>query len=130
MTKQIFMEVYIEQIRPQRNYKTGQFLKGHEPFNKGKKWSDYMDMRKAKRIIRIAKQNLRGRSDIGGWNKKQIIAFKNGEFAGVFKSSLEAGQALDLFPELIRKVCRGERKSTGGYNFYHEVNYEQWKQFI
>ena len=124
------MELYLEQIRPTVNKKNGHFLKGHEPFNKGKKWSDYMDMRKAKRIIRIAKQNLRGRSDIGGWNKKQIIAFKNGEFAGVFKSSLEAGQKLDLFPELIRKVCRGERKSTGGYNFYHEANYEQWKHLI
>ena len=53
------MELYIPIERPQYNPTNGQFLKGHVPHNKGKKWEDYMDMRKAKRIVRIAKQNLK-----------------------------------------------------------------------
>lgn len=124
------MELYIEPIRPIYNRMNGQFLKGHEPFNKGKKWSEWMDGRKAKKVIRIAKKNLRGRSDIGGWNKKQVIAFKNGNFAGVFESSRDAGRKLNLFASLIRKVCRNERTHTGGYQFYYEENYDQWKHLI
>ena len=126
----IQMELYIEPIRPQRNRINGQFLKRHTPFNKGKKWTDYMDMRKARRIIRVAKKNLRGRMDIGGYGKKQIIAFRDGEYIGVFESSTYAAKKLNLRAELIRKVCRGERTHTGGYKFYHETNYEQWKHHI
>ena len=43
-------ELYIPIERPERNLVNGRFLKGHTPHNKGKKWADYMDMRKAKRI--------------------------------------------------------------------------------
>lgn len=41
-------ELYIPPERPERNLVNGRFLKGHTPHNKGKKWADYMDMRKAK----------------------------------------------------------------------------------
>lgn len=51
------------------NKKTGCFLKGHVPHNKGKKWSEWMDGRKQKKVKRIALQNLRPRPEIGGWNK-------------------------------------------------------------
>lgn len=124
------MELYIEPIRPTINRMNGQFLKGHEPFNKGKKWSDYMDMRKAKRIIRIAKQNLRGRSDIGGWNKKQIVAIKNGVFCGIFESSIHAGSVLNLISRNIRHVANGKRKHCGGYEFYFESDFYKWNERI
>ena len=52
-------ELYIPPKRIYRNPTNGQFLKGLTPHNKGKKWEDYMDMRKAKRIKRIALSNLK-----------------------------------------------------------------------
>lgn len=55
--------------RPQYNPTNGQFLKGHIPHNKGKKWSEWMDGRKRAKVLRIAKKNLRGNPNIGGVNK-------------------------------------------------------------
>ena len=43
-------ELYIEKEVPKRNAVNGRFLKGHVPHNKGKKWIEWMDMRKAKKI--------------------------------------------------------------------------------
>ena len=38
-------ELYLPPIKPQYNRKTGQFLKGHEPHNKGKSWEEWMSKR-------------------------------------------------------------------------------------
>ena len=60
---------------PQYNAINGRFLKGHVPHNKGKKWEEWMDMRKAKRVLRIGMKNLRkGNPDIPGWNKKKVVS--------------------------------------------------------
>lgn len=112
------MELYIPIERPQYNPTNGQFLKGHVPFNKGKKWSEYMDMRKARRIIRIAKKNLRPNMDIGGQNKKEVIAKDaDGNIVGWFDSSVDAMRKTGIQAENIRKVCRGERKTAGGFRW-------------
>lgn len=123
-------EIFLESIRPQINRQNGQFLKGHEPFNKGKKWSDYMDMRKAKRIIRIAKKNLRGRYDIGGWNKKAVVAIKNGEFYGYFESCVNAADRLQVQRRNVSHVANGKRKRCGGYEFYFESDFDKWNERI
>ena len=50
-----------------RNLKTGRFIKGMTPHNKGKKWADFMDRRKQKKVLKQALKNLeyeRKRSDI------------------------------------------------------------------
>lgn len=85
------MELYIPVERPQYNPTNGQFLKGHVPFNKGKKWTDYMDGRKARRIKRIAMKNLKPNMNIGGWNKKAVVAINDeGETVGWFSSAMDA----------------------------------------
>ena len=53
------------------NKQNGQFLKGHVPANKGKKWSDYMGKRAMKRAAKGWKnldlhRNKNGRSDVAG----------------------------------------------------------------
>lgn len=69
------MELYIEPIRPTINKKNGRFLKGHEPFNKGKKWSDYLPQEK---IDKMRKQLLSlsggGRKDIGGFSQCKTLS--------------------------------------------------------
>lgn len=111
-------ELTLSPERPQYNPTNGQFLKGHTPHNKGKKWEDYMDMRKARRIKRIACKNLRGRKDIGGWNKKPIVAIdKDGNILGWFNSASEAEQKTGIFASNIRNVCHGKRKKAGGFRW-------------
>ena len=112
------MELYIPIERPQYNPTNGQFLKGHVPHNKGKKWSDYMDMRKAKRIIRIAKKNLRPRMDIGGWNKRAVVALDDdGNVVGWFSSATDAQKKTGICDRNIRTVCYGKRKKAGGFRW-------------
>lgn len=40
-----------------RNVK-GQFVKGHKPYNKGKKWEEYMNKKQLKRARRSAIKNI------------------------------------------------------------------------
>lgn len=41
-------ELYLPPVLPDYNVKNGQFKKGHVPYNKGKKWSEYMTKRAQK----------------------------------------------------------------------------------
>lgn len=45
-------ELYIPRERPKYNPANGQFLKGTEPFNKGKKWDEYMGKRAQRRAMK------------------------------------------------------------------------------
>lgn len=112
------MELILPIERPQYNPTNGQFLKGHVPHNKGKKWSDYMDMRKARRILRIAKQNLKPNMDIGGWNKKAVVAVdKEGNVVGWFESAMDAEKKTGICKRNINSVCNGKRKHAGGFKW-------------
>lgn len=112
------MELYIPKERPQYNPTNGQFLKGHIPFNKGKKWEDYMDMRKAKRIKRIALMNLARNRNIGGWNKKAVVCVdEENNILGWFSSAMDAEKKTGICARNIRTVCNGKRKHAGGYRW-------------
>ena len=112
------MELYIPIERPQYNPTNGQFLKGHVPHNKGKKWEDYMDMRKAKRVIRIAKQNLKPNMNIGGWNKKAVVDVDmEGNVVGWFSSGKDAEKKTGICARNINSVCNGKRKYAGGFKW-------------
>lgn len=61
------------------NKKTGQYLKGHTPANKGKRWDEYMGKRAQKRAMKGWKnlqlhRNKNGRPDTAGRFRKQVIA--------------------------------------------------------
>ena len=60
------------------NKQNGQFLKGHEPHNKGKKWSEWMSKR-GQRKVRKGWQNVldhrpKSRPYTAGRCRKQVIA--------------------------------------------------------
>lgn len=111
-------ELFIEPKRKQYNPINGQFLKGHIPHNKGKKWSEWMDMRKAKKIKRIGMMNLHGRKDIGGWNACPIFAIGNdGNTVGWFASSNDAERKTGICARNIISVLNGKRKTAGGYKW-------------
>lgn len=122
-------ELYIPPKRIYRNPINGQFLKGLAPHNKGKKWEDYMDMRKAKRVKRIAIQNLRRDNNIGGWNARKIVAVKDGILLGVFSSSCDAERKTGISARNIRSCCNNKRKNAGGYMWFFESDSE-WCKLI
>lgn len=125
------MELYIEPIRPTINKKNGQFLKGHEPFNKGKKWIDYLPEDKIRKMKKqILSLSGGGRKDIGGWNKKAVVAIKNGEFYGYFESCIDAADKLNVCSRNVSHVANGKRKRCGGYEFYFESDFDKWKERI
>lgn len=95
-------------------------MKGHVPFNKGKKWSDYMDMRKAKRVKRIGMRNLKRGYVIAGWNAKPVVAILDGKIAGIYPSSNEAGRKTGICSRNIRRCCDGECRHAGGFRWFWE----------
>lgn len=109
-------ELYIEPERRNRNAINGRFLKGNTPHNKGKKWDEWMDMRKAKRVKRIGLRNLHGRSDIAGWNAEPVFALDDdGNTVAWFASSNDAERKTGICGRNIRAVLEGKRKHAGGY---------------
>lgn len=111
-------ELYVEPVWKGYNAVTGRFLKGHVPHNKGKKWDEWMDMRKAKRVKRIGMRNLHGRSDFGGWNAQPVFALDDdGNTVGWFASTYDAERKTGICSRNIRYVLEGKRKHAGGYRW-------------
>ena len=71
-------ELYIPIERPKCNPVNGRFVKGHVPFNKGKKWDEYMP-KKSRRGCRKGWKNLQKyrptmRPDTSGRCRKQVVS--------------------------------------------------------
>jgi hypothetical protein len=102
--------------RPQRNRRTGRFMKGSVPANKGKRWDDYMPKQSQKRSKRGWK-NLRkyGKKGAGaGWNKRAVVAITaDGTFVGRFESGAEAAHCSGAHQRNINCCCRKQRKHAG-----------------
>lgn len=123
------MELYIAIEKFDRNLLTGRYLKGSTPHNKGKKWNDYMDKRKIKRIKRIAIKNLRPRMDIGGWNARKVVAVDaEGNFF-LSPSAVKASEKTGICRRNICSCCNGKRKHAGGYRWFFEDSNE-WLNLI
>ena len=105
--------------KPQRNFRTGQFLKGHTPFNKGKSWDEWMDGRKQRKVKRIAKLNLRPNMDIGGWNKKKCVGVNEEGRYKVYASLTIAAESTGALRENIKQTCQGKRKRAAGIYWYY-----------
>lgn len=108
------------------NPRNGQFLKGIVPHNKGKKWSEWMDENKQKKVLKNLQR--KGNPNIGGNNARKIIGIKNGKFC-VFESSKDAERKLSICARNIRTVCHGKRKFAGGMMWFFEESNE-WIKFI
>ena len=102
---------FTDKPKTDRNLKTGRFIKGMTPHNKGKKWSEWMDGRKQKRVKKQALANLdKGRRTkgrlYGGRPKRKVIAVTDeGEFF-VFAHAKKAVEWSGGCPNNIRRCCR------------------------
>jgi len=68
----------------------------------------------------------KGNPNLPGANKKEVLLIKDGMIKAVFESSQHAAKKLNLHASLIRRVCRGERKTTGGYTFFWAEETEKY----
>lgn len=115
--------------RPARNFQTGTFLKGHIPHNKGKKWAEWMDMRKARKVLRIGMKNLKGRPDIGGWNKKPVVAVTADGRWFPFDSATDAARKTGLIRRNISHCCQGKRKHCGRFRWFY-FDSDEWIKLV
>ena len=93
----------------------GRFVKGMTPHNKGRKWSEWMDGRKARRV----KRNLThtGNPNLPGWNKKAVAGVKNGKVV-FFESANDADRKTGITARNIRHCCAKHRKHAGGCQWF------------
>jgi len=104
-----------------RNFQNGRFLKGHVPHNRGKKWSEWLDGRKQRKIRRIGLKNLegKGRMDLGGWNARKVVALREDGKPFIFSSASEAGRITGLIGRNIIRCCQGKCKHCGKFRWFY-----------
>lgn len=124
-------ELNIQQEYTGRNRKTGRFMKGNVPANKGKKWDEFLSKRKQKRCAKGWK-NLdlyrpKGRPDFGALRQKRVIAINDEGGWAVFSSAVAAEKALRPSHPLIRSkyinYCCREEFIVKAEPAYHEGEY-------
>ena len=96
------------------NKQNGQFLKGHEPHNKGKKWSEWMSKR-GQRKVRKGWQNVldhrpKSRPDTAGRCRKQVIAVMDDGRWFHFAYLGDAAKWVGGSRENVGRCCRCNQK--------------------
>lgn len=113
-----------------RNAINGRFLKGSIPHNKGKKWKDYVDGRKKRKMLKgLELGRKQGNPKIAGANAIKIVAVKDGKF-WPFNSSNHAQRVTGIQARNIRSVCAGKRKKAGGFQWFYDKDVDKWKELL
>ena len=119
------------------NPTNGQFLKGHVPFNKGKKWSEYMKKRAMKRSMKgwenLRKYQPKTRPDNCGRCRKAVIAVMDdgrwvwlpyigaaGEWIGGCRENVRRCCALNMKTESAKRRKVNTDHKYRGVRFYYE----------
>ena len=125
-------ELYIPPKWTGRNAKTGRFLKGHTPYNKGKKWSEYLSKRVQKRMAKGWKNLEKYRvhpANAGRCRKKVIAVDDNGKWR-VFDSITAAAKWAGGPFANVRRCCNenllGTKDKKGKVNDDHRFYGLRW----
>lgn len=110
-------ELYIPPERTHRNAKTGRFMPGHVPANKGKPWSEWVSKRAQRRMMKGWKnldihRNKNGRPDNAGRCRKQVIAVRDDGSWLCLPFIRAAGEWIGGRSENVRRCCYF---NSGGY---------------
>lgn len=122
--------LYIPLEWEKRSPNNGRFLKGHQPANKGRKWSEWMSEEGARNSSKgwsnLEKyRNINGRADNAGRCRKEVVAVRNnGEFR-VFDYILAAAEWIGGIRENVGRCCRENQarhvnRKTGRVNTDHQ----------
>ena len=130
--------------RPNRNLKTGRFMPGAKPHNKGKRWDEYMSPR-GQETAKIGWENLKcehKRSPLSGKTPTPIIAIVR-ERPVFFPTIEAAARRIEGLPQSVHRCAHDNRARTinrrngsintdhryKGVRFYYESD-EQWTEKI
>lgn len=130
--------------RPNRNLKTGRFMPGARPHNKGKRWDEYMSPR-GQETAKIGWENLKcehKRSPLSGKTPTPIIAIVR-ERPVFFPTIEAAARWIEGLPQSVHRCAHDNRARTvnrrngsintdhryKGVRFYYESD-EQWTEKI
>ena len=129
-------ELYLPPVKPERNRRTGRFLPGHEPHNKGKKWEEYVPKKSQRRMRKGWKnldkyRNCNGRPDTAGRSRKEVVAVRNNGKYRIFDFIGAAAQWLGGSRENIGRCCRNNQErhvnqKTGKVNTDHQYKGIRW----
>jgi hypothetical protein len=106
-----------------RNFKTGCFLKGSTPFNKGVPRVEWMGKENDKKVRETTIKHLHPNAHkIAGHNRKKVVAIKDGKLCGIFNSAAEAHRKTRIEVSSINLCCNRKRnyKTAGGYQWFFE----------
>ena len=129
----MYGELFIPPVFEGRNMKTGRYIKGHIPYNKGKKWSN-LYTKKAQNRMKRGWGNLtkwlkeNGRPKKSGSPPVQVIAVLDDGRWLFFPSMIEAANWIGGSRNGISHCCRKNRKGYintnhqyKGVRFYYET---------
>ena len=93
------------------NPKNGQFMKGHEPKNKGRKWEEWMSKKGQRRSAKGWKnldkyRNCNGRADTAGRCRKEVVAVRNNGTYQIFSFVGAAAEWIGGNRENVGRCCR------------------------
>lgn len=124
-------ELYLPPEPLRYNPQNGQFLPGHTPHNKGKKWSEYVGKRAQKRMKKgwanLATHRPTSRPDTSGRCRKQVIAVMDDGTWRHFAFLGSAAEWVGGSRENVGRCCRlnaarHANKKTGKINTDHRYN--------
>ena len=108
------------------NRQNGQFLKGHVPFNKGKKWSEWMGKRKQRKCMKGWK-NLdlyrhKKRADVADRCRKAVIAILDDGRWKMYPYIGAAALELGGCRENVRRCCQCNERGKNPTKTWKRIN--------
>ena len=128
-------ELYLPPERKAYNPTNGQFLKGHTPHNKGKRWSEWMSKRGQRKVMRTTTKNLmhrpKSRPDTAARCRVPVVAVRDDGTWCVLPYVGAAGEWVGGCRENVRRCCqcnqaRHVNKKTGAVNTDHRYMGIRW----
>lgn len=122
MTKDVdYGEMRLSPVKEAVNRQNGQFLKGHVPANKGKRWKDYMSKRGQRRARKGWKnldlhRNKNGRADNAGRCRKAVIAVMDDGSWCYFPYLAPAAEWIGGNRENVGRCCRANQSKAVLHN--------------
>ena len=113
------------------NLLNGQFLKGHQPYTKGKSWNEWMPKSAQKKILRnLDKVRPKGGNpNLPGANKRRVVCINaEGEWV-TYRSAQSAAEMLSIQRRNICACCQGKRKHCGGYRWFY-FDDDNWTKLV
>ena len=102
--------LYIPTDWTRQDPKTGRFMKGHEPKNKGRKWEEWMSKkgqrRSAKGWKKLDKHRPKTRPDTSGRCRKEVVAVRNNGTYRIFDYVGAAAEWIGGNRENVGRCCR------------------------